>query len=452
MKIPETPPDVLHILNSINKKDPSLLIQLFEKASPPDPKGRYLHWDKMKYLPLPKGIEDHKTWWALTKIARASAYRQLIFKGTDGVPFKYFLLDSFSETLHYLDQFASGNIAIEQPILNPQLKDYYLINSLMEESITSSQLEGATTTRDIAKKMLKEGRRPRDKSERMILNNYEAINYIRTRINKKLSPELIMEIHSIISKDTLDKSNKLGRYRDGNDDIHVMADNEVVFTPPDFREIEHRLNELCQFANGQNQKGFIHPVIKAIILHFVFAYIHPFIDGNGRTARALFYWMMLKEGYWLAEFISISRILKKAPVKYGYSYLFTETDDNDLTYFIDYQLKVVRQAIDEFKKYIRRKMDEVTSTEKLLQKTKLASKLNLRQLTLLRSALKKPGSMYTIQEYKNTHNVVYQTARKDLLELSDTYHLLEKMQRGKSFFFIVPADLNLRISTASNSL
>ncbi len=448
MKIPETPPDVSKILEVLKEKNPSVLLQMVEKAAPLDPKGRYLPWDKVKYLPLPDDFKNHELWWAVMKIARKSAYRKLSIEGINRVSLRYVLIDSFSEILHYLDQFASGHIVIEQPILNPQLKNYHLINALIEESITSSQLEGATTTRDIAKKMLKEGRSPRNKSERMILNNYEAINFIRTKTNETLSPEFIREIHSIISKETLDKE-KVGNYRDETDDIHVTADSQIIFTPPASNEIEGRLKELCDFANASINQGFIHPVVKAIILHFVFAYIHPFVDGNGRTARALFYWMMLKKGYWLTEFISISRILKNAPAKYSYSFLYAETDENDITYFIDYQLHVVKQAIDELKKYLKRKMDEVASTEKLFQKTKLARRLNFRQLTLLKSALKNPGSIYTIQEYKNTHNVVYQTARKDLLELSDTHHLLEKIKRGKGFFFIAPSDLSMRIGGAN---
>ena len=87
-----------------------------------------------------------------------------------------------------------------------------------------------------------------------------------------------------------------------------------------------------------------HHHIRAIILHFWLAYGHPFVDGNGRTARALFYWAMLHEGYWLFEFISISNILRKAPAQYGLSFLYSETDDNDLTYFIVAQTKVIRRA------------------------------------------------------------------------------------------------------------
>lgn len=431
MKKPATPPDVGKFLN-------------FKLLS--DDGGIYKHWDKLRFAKLPENIPDHESWWAMIKIKRRNNYKDLNIKGIDGIPFKFIMLDEFQKTTHFLDQFASGNIAVEKPILNPQMKDYYLISSLMEESITSSQLEGATTTRDIAKKMIRENRAPRNKSEQMIINNYEAINFARSVKNENLSPELIKEIHRIISKNTLDDPEKSGVYRNEADDIRVMTyDNELIFTPCAYSEIEKRIAELCKFANEEDFTIFIHPVIKAVIIHFLLSYIHPFIDGNGRTARALFYWYMLKKGYWLAEFISISRILKNAPAKYTMSYLYTETDENDLTYFIDYQLKTIRRAIDELNSYIKRKMSELESAEKLLKNTKFADVLNIRQLTFLESALKSPGTIYTIQEYKNMHNVVYQTARQDLIDLSDRHGLIIKLKKGKTFVFIAPVDLEARL-------
>lgn len=451
MKIPETPPNVKDQIEKITESDPGLILSLLKYASPLDNRGKYRHWDKLKYLELPEKMKDHRLWWTLIKIARSNNYKILPIKGLDSIKFKYNIIDEFQMNLHHLDQYASGNIALDEPILDPQLKNSYLVSSLIEESITSSQLEGATTTRDVAKKMLREGRHPKDKSEKMILNNYNAIRFIKTVKDEKLTPELINEIHKIISENTLEKSDRAGIYRDETDDIHVLVDNDkVVFTPPVYAEISERIKELCDFANNDKYTNyFIHPVVKAIFIHFYLAYIHPFIDGNGRTARALFYWYMLKKGYWLTEYISISRILKEAPAKYGLSYLYTETDENDFSYFIDYQLKVIKRAIDDFNEYLRKKMQEIANTEDLLKDTKLANQLNIRQLTLLRNAIKSPGKIYSIAEHKNSHGIVYETARKDLLELAEKYNLLVKVKEKNSFVFIVPSDVIERIKTTT---
>lgn len=198
---------------------------------------------------------------------------------------------------------------------------------------------------------------------------------------------------------------------------------------------------MCDFANEKSPGYFIHPVVRAIILHFWLAYDHPFVDGNGRTARALFYWAMLHRGFWLFEFISISTILRQAPVQYARSFLYTESDDNDLTYFIVAQTEVLRRAITELHEYIDRKTAEVQELDSKLKALRL---FNHRQAELVRHALKHPYQEYTIESHQKSHNVVYQTARTDLLQLQ-AKELLNMEKRGKTMVFRVPHDLATRL-------
>ena len=162
--------------------------------------------------------------------------------------------------------------------------------------------------------------------------------------------------------------------------------------------------------------------------------------GHG---RALFYWSMLSQGYWLAEFLSISQILKRAPAQYSRSFVYTETDENDLTYFVLHQLGVISRAIEELQVYLRRKMREVREVHSLLKQT---CDLNHRQLALLSHALRHPGMHYTIQSHRTSHNVVYQTARTDLLDLADR-GLLIQQKSGKAYIFIAPPNLGERLTS-----
>jgi Fic family protein len=180
------------------------------------------------------------------------------------------------------------------------------------------------------------------------------------------------------------------------------------------------------------------------MLHFWLAYDHPFVDGNGRTARALFYWSMLSQGYWLSEYISISRILRKAPSRYNRSFLYTESDENDATYFLLFQLSVISRAIADLHEYLDRKTAELSALERRLS----SLDLNHRQLSILRTAMKDPDAVYTIQGHQQLHRVVYQTARTDLLDLVDQ-GLLEKRTKGKGYIFVSPADLPDRLSKLS---
>src|SRR5262249_46303965 len=156
--------------------------------------------------------------------------------------------------------------------------------------------------REVAKEMLRTGRAPATDDERMVLNNYQTMQDIREYKDQPLTKELVFRIHRLITNETLKDPTAAGRFR--RDDQHrVVGDEygEVFPEPPPAAELEERMAAMCDFANGKTPEGFIHPVLRAIILHFWLAYDHPFVDGNGRTARALFYWSMLRHNFWLCE-------------------------------------------------------------------------------------------------------------------------------------------------------
>lgn len=445
MKLPLSPPDFGTLYDNayINK-----FTGFFDSdLGPTDAEGRYLHWDKLRHLQPPEGWTS-EDYWLVLKFARRTLYKKLPFISKSGLQFQFCMTDGIYRDLHWIDQNADGRIGMDKPVTNPHTRDTYLVSSLIEEAISSSQLEGASTTRNVAKEMLRQGRKPKDHSEQMIFNNYQAMQFIREYKEEKLTPAMILQLHRILTEATLDDIDKAGQYRDAGDDIHVVDATAVVLlhTPPEASELPERVERLCQFANNLDGKDFIHPVIRAIILHFMIGYDHPFVDGNGRTARALFYWSMANQQYWLMEFISISRIIKQAPAQYGRAYLYTETDDNDLTYFIIHQLEVIRKAINALHKHLARKAAELHSIEKRLDGSMLQGQLNHRQLAILRHALDHPNAIYSIQEHQAAHIISYQTARTDLLKLADQFKILSKRKYGNLFVFVAPPDLGQKLA------
>jgi Fic family protein len=214
---------------------------------------------------------------------------------------------------------------------------------------------------------------------------------------------------------------------------------DTLHTPPLANEIPQRMARLCQFANDTSQKGdFLHPVIRAIVLHFMLAYDHPFWDGNGRCARALFYWCVLRHGYWLLEYVSISAVLRRSPRQYGKAFLYTESDDSDMTYFIDHQLKVIERSIVELQKYLDAKSKELRDLARALGK--LEGQLNRRQLQVIQDALKRPNAKYQIADHERLHSVSYLTARSDMETLSDK-GFLRKTKLGVKSIYTVPKNL-----------
>jgi Fic family protein len=437
MKVPKAPTTFTKILAGLS---PSLLQKMLALASHPLVARQYLHWEKLQHYKV-EGYTSEELW-AAVKLQRSSALKEISLKDKGGNPFKFCVPEMVAQELHLIDMGAGATIGIPEPITNPQTKDKYLIRSLMEEAITSSQLEGAATTREAAKEMIRTGRPPRDTDEQMILNNFITMQRITKLKDKPLTPEMVFEIHKLATDKTFADPTAAGRFRKEDEKRFVGNDDGDVFhDPPPAAQLETRLVAMCDFANEKTPDFFIHPVIRAIILHFWLAYDHPFWDGNGRTARALFYWSMLHNRYWLFEFISISTILKKAPVKYGRSFLHTETDENDLTYFIVAQTKIIRQAISELHAYVDRKSHETRELESQIHALDL---FNHRQVDLIRHALKHPYAHYTIESHKVGHNVVYQTARTDLLDL-ESRGVVEKKKVGKKMMFGVPKDLSLRL-------
>ena len=408
-------------------------------------RGKYLHWDKLRHYAPPADL-NHEAWWLGIKLARSSQAREIPLTDAAGKPFRYVMCDRVLEMLHHIDSKARGCIELPEEVTNKETRDRHIVTSLIEEAITSSQLEGASTTRQVASDMLRSGRPAHDKSEQMILNNYKAIKHIRGLKTTELSPEIVLKLQKLLTLDTLDDPSAAGRLQQPHEERVQVADNatqKILHSPPPAEQLPTRLEQMCAFANGAaDGETFVHPVIRAIALHFWLAYDHPFLDANGRAARALFYWSMLSQGYWLFDYVSISKILKKAPSKYSKSYLHTETDDNDLTYFLIHQLKVILRAIESMEVYLRHKIEEVNDVQKRI---KTSSKFNHRQLALLSHAIRHPGAEYTIRTHQESHTVAYATARSDVQELEQNGLLLMHTLGRRKQVYRVPEDLNERL-------
>ena len=391
--------------------------------------NRYLHWTQFRHRPVPSGM-SHERAWLYVALARGGNSKVLPFTDKGGNPFSYWIPDSIFKTLNSIDKWSGGMLTRDAPGPLPS-KEKYIISSLMEEAIASSQLEGSATTRKVAKEMLRSGRPPSDRNERMIVNSYMTMQHVRGMRDAKLTPEGLYEVHRIVTEGTIEDSQEAGRLRT-RDDIFVEYGGETVHVPPKAHGLPGRIEALCAFANHDDGEDWIHPVLKAIVIHFWLAYDHPFTDGNGRTARALMYWYLLSRGYVFFEYLAVSRYFLRSQGQYVRAYLYTETDRGDLTYFMVYNLRVIQLAFDDLRAYLQRKQQEVVDSNRVLRNYR---GLNLRQKTLLYHGAQHPDAIYTIQAHGNTHGVVYQTARTDLLDLVKK-GLLRKEKQGREFIFL----------------
>lgn len=392
----------------------------------------YLYWSEVKYR-VPTKYRDSLTpidLWSVVKEGRLHN-RRYIELGNEG--FYFTKVDSLEQQLHEFDLRLAGSPGEQSTAADERDRHQYLIGSIMEESIASSQIEGAITSRVVAKEMLRKNRPPRNKSERMIVNNYVTIQHIIKIKNEPLTPTGLLELHRLITAETVDNSNEAGQLRD-HDDIHVVdvMESEIIHTPPTFSALPLFVDDFCRFFNDETPDFFVHPVVKASIIHFLIGYFHPFTDGNGRTARALFYWYLLRKGYWLTEYLSISRVIKDSRTQYYRAFQHAEADENDLTYFILYQVKTLSRAYDELRKYIDRKNQE----KRRLLTLQRDEKLPPRQAQIVEWLWENPAKTVSIKEVETRLGISNQTARTDIRALVNAGFLEELSINGKEKHYI----------------
>ncbi len=412
-----------------------------------DDQGRYLHWNLLKWR-VPQS--EAKDIWSAVKFKRTMQMKYIPLTCDKGDVFSYSTPHSMEAKLHKIIKVAGGSVgAIADNAASEKIQRKFLVSSLiMEEAITSAQLEGASTTREVAKRMLEEEREPVDEDERMILNNFFLLKHAERSSKEPLTLDLILGFHRIATHLTTENDVVPGEFREDNG-ICVEDDRgEIAHQPPSFEKIPERLQVLCDFANkdhsGMKGGEFIAPVIKAIILHFMIGYEHPFRDGNGRTARAIFYWYMLKSEYELFRYISISKLLKDDPKGYGLSYMYTETDQNDLTYFIDFHLDVILAAFEELQSYLKSKTEEFNEVLQILENSKFSDLLNFVEKDLVKKGTKEPGRVFTVKETANSYGISENTSRSYLNKMA-LLKLLLKTKDGRTVLYFAPSDLMSRL-------
>ena len=385
----------------------------------------YEYWDEVKYKKLPEGFTPQMLW----TYVKASRLRSTI-PVWNKYGINLCVTSQMQRLCHEFDMKFGSFWEVEGDSQSAE-KKYYLSSSLMEEAIYSSKMEGASTTRIVAKDMLRKKKSPQNKSQQMIVNNYNTIQYIVEHKDEPLTEELLLTIHRLMTEKTLDNPEDAGRFRT-NDKVVVadMVEGDIIYTPPSFQEIPEFVESLCDFFNNDNPRTFIHPIIRGIIVHFMLAFMHPFVDGNGRTARALFYWYMLKEGYKLTEYMSISRVIAKSKANYEKAFRYVENDGNDMGYFVAYNLRALEISFQQLRDYIQRKQREKRAASSFM----MLGNINQRQALILQRLKEEPDTIFTVKDVQDRFSVSSMTARKDLSDLVQQGYLTEialnKVTRG----------------------
>ncbi len=421
-------------------------------------------WRKLRYTATEMGVDPIAAWRAVKAVRRALR-RDLPLRRWEGGRFGIEPGPALFKPLFEVDRVSGDDLRKSQPgegagsalrkridaLLRrgEMVPDRMRARTLMNEAAESSIMEGAAATRAMALDMLRTGRAPATRGERMILNNFEAMRQVKRSLARPMSIELLLELQQTVTDGTLDVPDAGGRLRHAAENVRVVdtRDGDTVFTPPPAEAVVPLLKELCDFANAPlgEDADFLHPIVRACVLHFMIGYVHPFVDGNGRAARALFYWHTLKHGYGIFEYLSISEVIARGPARYSQAYLDTERDDGDLTYFVLYKLDVIAQAMNALSKRLEAEEARIERAESLIR---LGRDLNVRQRILLDHALHRPDTEYTVKSHMNSNGIVNNTARADLDDLVRR-KLMVTTRRGREVIYHVAPGLAARVARRS---
>lgn len=391
---------------------------------------RYLNKIEIGFR-LPGEFSLPEVWQEIQKERRSKA-EPLTLMDEKGRNFWYVNTKPLQAKLHQIDSRGKDSL---YSYIKPEIESELVFDSILEEAWASNIIEGAFTTHKRAKELVRRNLTPKDKYELMMKNNHQAMTFIIENLESDFSIDFILNLHHIITQDTLEDPEYAGKFRD--DDVFIRdKTNTVIFKPMTAEKIEESFKNLVTWVNTQSDEDFIHPIVKASIIHFFFVYVHPFFDGNGRTARALFYFYLLKNRYDFFKYFSISALIAKQKEKYYKAIKEVEDYDNDLTYFLIYSADVVMKSIDEILDKIAKKYTSDRISKSLDLK---GIYLNKRQNKLIKILIDQDHKNITTRRYEKIFKVSYGTARSDLNELSEK-GLLQKMKLGKGFLYYTNFD------------
>lgn len=354
---------------------------------------------------------------------RIQAHRKMgaipFFLNSIDKKFWYFPSDAINKKIHHVE--SAGNRLFDRIETHSSFKREFLANAVVEEAVTSAIYEGANSTRSKAKALIASGETPKSKDEWMLINNYLAMKWIKDNSTLPVSNGLTLKIHEIVSRNTLegDDANFCGKFRD---DVVYVGNHQGVA----HMKVEEALNEVIELTT--NHQRFLHGLIKGILLHYFIAYIHPFFDGNGRTARTLFYFKSIKNDLKFVELLSVSANLKEHGKRYEKSFDLVKEHELDMTYFIDFCLDSLITALGK----VEKKVNYLIEISSLIEK----DGINSNQVLLLQKMALNKYRATSIEEYAAEIEKSREIARRELKDLLKKGYLKEE-KKGKKFVYSI---------------
>lgn len=206
----------------------------------------------------------------------------------------------------------------------------------------------------------------RERDIQEVINYRKVVEYIDEwagEDDKKVTEALLTRLHKLTVAKILPEETA-GVYRKTQVVIKSSQTGEVVFRPPAAIVVPGQIDDLLAFINGSESQD-IHPVLQSGIVHYEFVRIHPFVDGNGRVARALSTLMLFKEGYDIRKFFSLEEYFDSDAGRYYESLQSVENNGGDLTNWLEYFTEGLSIELNKVKERVENVSADIKIKEKL---------------------------------------------------------------------------------------
>ena len=377
---------------------------------------RYLSREEIAYR-LPVSIPIGQFWPVMEEARKKNAI-SLPLKAQNGLPFWFVINKTIEAQCDAVAAIARRSFVFDE------LSEKTMEEATIDEAVWSSVIEGAFTSKAEAARIIQQNKSPSNKSEQMVKNNYQALMYVLEHLEDPITAQTLIDIARMVTCGASDETVEGFR----TIPVYVTGREGIVYTPPDAAQVLALVDDLLAFITDSE----LHPLLKACIAHFYFVYVHPFTDGNGRTARALSYMMLLRTGYDFFRYFSISGLIAEERGRYYKAMRQVETSGNDMSYFIDYYSAMLSRSVDRMKEHL---LGHVL-TEKRMNALQATGRLNERQLKGARWLLEGKTAQVTVDAWKKKFRTATETARQDLLLLCEE-GLLERKMEGRKAVFII---------------
>ncbi len=387
----------------------------------------YWHPDQILSRPAPDGLK-HEHWLPILRYLRAVTRRTLPFFDVGGSPFVFSMTDQMVEVLHRTDrtEFFKDDKLPHAPDLIHMAR----AQAMMEESWASVSLSGESLPRQDTIEMLRSGRHPNHRAEEKVMKLHQVVKRLPELTKQKITPDSLAALNDELV---------------GGSSVRV-ADTDNPRIPA--RLLAPRLAALCEFAGSETLgEPFLHPLIRAVLAAAWLLHDAPFVNGNGRTSRLLLYWAAVRAGHTSFQMISVSSIMAEHQIAPAELLRRALTDDRDLTYFLVPTMGAIQLAMKRMHEQLLQRQSQISEGRNSWNTTGL---LNIRQEAVVLSAMKNPGTLFTIDAHRQDHDLAYATARADLLHL-EQIGLMLKRKRGKGFVFETAPDWQAKLKMLNGS-